>query len=57
MGLNCVRPADPLSALIPRSDKIDVSIIRESKLPIIFMIGGPGAGKGSLIFYIYYIQK
>ncbi|XP_050456763.1 adenylate kinase isoenzyme 1-like [Cataglyphis hispanica] len=45
MGLNCVTPVDPLSALIPRPDKIDVSLIIESKLPIIFMIGGPGAGK------------
>ncbi|XP_029680829.1 adenylate kinase isoenzyme 1-like [Formica exsecta] len=47
MGLNCVRPVDPLSALIPRSDELDVSTIKESKLPIIFLIGGPGAGKST----------
>ncbi|EFN61860.1 Adenylate kinase isoenzyme 1 [Camponotus floridanus] len=45
MGLNCVRPVDPLCALIPRSTELDVSTIRESRLPIIFLIGGPGAGK------------
>lgn len=57
MGLNCVRPVDPLSALIPRSDELDVSTIKESKLPIIFLIGGPGAGKCSLTFHIYDIKR
>lgn len=57
MGLNCARPVDPLCALIPRSNKLDVSSIKESGLPIIFLIGGPGAGKGLLSFHIYDIQK
>ncbi|XP_072754221.1 adenylate kinase isoenzyme 1 [Anoplolepis gracilipes] len=47
MGLNCVRPVDPLCAMIPRSNKLDVSTIIESRLPIIFLIGGPGAGKST----------
>lgn len=56
MGLNCVRPVDPLCASIPRS-KLDVSTIRESRLPIIFLIGGPGAGKCLLSFHVYDIKK
>ncbi|KAL6267327.1 hypothetical protein P5V15_000402 [Pogonomyrmex californicus] len=47
MGLNCVRPVDPLCAVIPRDVGLDVSPIRESRLPIIFLIGGPGAGKST----------
>ncbi|XP_012539771.1 adenylate kinase isoenzyme 1 [Monomorium pharaonis] len=47
MGLNCVRPVDPLCAVIPRSIELDASPIKESKLPIIFLIGGPGAGKAT----------
>ncbi|KAG7201951.1 hypothetical protein KM043_004656 [Ampulex compressa] len=42
---NCVKPIDPLAAAIPRSSGIDASAIKESSLPIIFVIGGPGAGK------------
>lgn len=57
MGLNCVRPVDPLCALIPRSTELDVSTIRESRLPIIFLIGGPGAGKSWLILFIFTIFK
>ncbi|XP_026824070.1 adenylate kinase isoenzyme 1-like [Ooceraea biroi] len=45
MGINCVRGVDPLGATIPRSNKLDPSPIIESRLPIIFLIGGPGAGK------------
>lgn len=46
---NCVKPVDPLFATIPRTTiEIDVSPIRESNLPIIFLIGGPGAGKSLL---------
>ncbi|XP_071571815.1 adenylate kinase isoenzyme 1 [Temnothorax nylanderi] len=45
MGLNCVRPVDPLCAVIPRNIGLDASSVRESGLPIIFLIGGPGAGK------------
>lgn len=52
MGLNCVRPVDPLCAVIPRDNGLDASPIRESELPIIFLIGGPGAGKSSLDFYL-----
>jgi len=51
MGLNCVRPVDPLCAVIPRGIELDASSIRESRLPIIFLVGGPGAGKSSLNFY------
>ncbi|KYN06441.1 PREDICTED: adenylate kinase isoenzyme 1-like [Cyphomyrmex costatus] len=47
MGLNCVRPVDPLCAVIPRNIGLDASPIRESGLPIIFLIGGPGAGKST----------
>lgn len=52
MGLNCVRPVDPLGAVIPRVNGLDASLIRESGVPIIFLIGGPGAGKSSLNFYL-----
>ncbi|XP_011635567.1 adenylate kinase isoenzyme 1-like [Pogonomyrmex barbatus] len=45
MGLNCVRPVDPLCAVIPRDVGLDASPIRDSRLPIIFLIGGSGAGK------------
>ncbi|XP_011875639.1 PREDICTED: adenylate kinase isoenzyme 1-like [Vollenhovia emeryi] len=45
MGLNCVRPVDPLCAVIPRNIGLDASSVRDSELPIIFLIGGPGAGK------------
>lgn len=48
---NCLKPVDPLFASIPRSvDGIDISPIKESRLPIIFLIGGPGAGKSWLKF-------
>lgn len=52
MGLNCVRPVDPLCALIPRGNELDVTAIKESRLPIIFLIGGPGAGKSLLTFHV-----
>lgn len=54
MGLNCVRPVDPLCAVIPRNIGLDASPIRESGLPIIFLIGGPGAGKSSLNMYLQF---
>ncbi|KYN20313.1 PREDICTED: adenylate kinase isoenzyme 1-like [Trachymyrmex cornetzi] len=47
MGLNCVRPVDPLCAVIPRSIGLDATPVKESGLPIIFLIGGPGAGKST----------
>ncbi|EGI63910.1 PREDICTED: adenylate kinase isoenzyme 1-like [Acromyrmex echinatior] len=47
MGLNCVRPVDPLCAMIPRNISLDATPIKESGLPIIFLIGGPGAGKST----------
>ncbi|KAL0108305.1 hypothetical protein PUN28_015089 [Cardiocondyla obscurior] len=47
MGLSCVHPVDPLHAEIPRSVQIDASSIRQSSLPIIFLIGGPGAGRAT----------
>ncbi|XP_012059454.1 PREDICTED: adenylate kinase isoenzyme 1-like [Atta cephalotes] len=47
MGLNCVRPVDPLCAMIPRNTELDATPIKESGLPIIFLIGGPGAGKST----------
>lgn len=43
---NCVKPIDPLSALIPRSTDPNVAALKDSTVPIIFLIGGPGAGKG-----------
>ncbi|KYN31684.1 putative adenylate kinase isoenzyme F38B2.4 [Trachymyrmex septentrionalis] len=46
MGLNCVRAVDPLSAMIPRNG-LDATPVKESGLPIIFLIGGPGAGKST----------
>lgn len=56
MGLGCVRPIDPLSAVIPRTISIDVSAIKNSRIPIIFLIGGPGAGKSLLSLYLYLMQ-
>ncbi|KAG5326982.1 KAD1 kinase, partial [Acromyrmex heyeri] len=47
MGLNCVRPVDPLCAVIPRNIILDATPIKESGLPIICLIGGPGAGKST----------
>ncbi|XP_012215354.1 adenylate kinase isoenzyme 1-like [Linepithema humile] len=44
---NCVKPIDPLSALIPRNNESNVTAIKESTVPIIFLIGGPGAGKAT----------
>jgi len=38
--------------VIPRSIGLDASPVRESGLPIIFLIGGPGAGKSSFNFYL-----
>lgn len=50
---NCVKPVDPLSALIPRSTDPNVTAIKEATVPIIFLIGGPGAGKSlCLKFYL-----
>lgn len=49
---NCVRPVDPLIASIPKSTRIDASAVKQSRLPIIFIIGGPGAGKRLLKTYI-----
>lgn len=55
MGINCVKNVDPLSATIPRSNKLDPSPIIESRLPIIFLTGGPGAGKSLSDTYIIQI--
>ncbi|XP_032689199.1 adenylate kinase isoenzyme 1-like [Odontomachus brunneus] len=41
---NCIKPADSPFTDIP-SDKVDITPVKESGLPIIFLIGGPGSGK------------
>ncbi|CAK9806453.1 Adenylate kinase isoenzyme 1 [Anthophora quadrimaculata] len=45
---NCIKPVDPLVASLPRGINVDGSPIKESKVPIIFVIGAPGAGKRTL---------
>ncbi|KAF3428817.1 hypothetical protein E2986_01989 [Frieseomelitta varia] len=45
---NCIKPSDPLLASLPRGVNVDTKAIRESGLPIIFVIGGPGVGKRTL---------
>ncbi|XP_076623207.1 adenylate kinase isoenzyme 1 [Colletes latitarsis] len=46
---NCIKPYDPVLDSIPRNSfNIDTTPIRESGLPIIFVIGGPGVGKRTL---------
>ncbi|XP_076245942.1 uncharacterized protein LOC143186256 [Calliopsis andreniformis] len=45
---NCIKPVDPLIASLPKTIGVDASPIVESQLPIIFIIGGPGAGKRTL---------
>ncbi|XP_029040391.1 adenylate kinase isoenzyme 1-like [Osmia bicornis bicornis] len=45
---NCIKAADPSMASLPRGINVDTSRIRESGLPIIFLIGGPGVGKRTL---------
>lgn len=49
---NYMRPTDPLSLSLPKGINVDTSPIKRSKLPIIFIIGGPGSGKS---YYIYFI--
>ncbi|CAK9800404.1 Adenylate kinase isoenzyme 1 [Anthophora plagiata] len=45
---NCIKPVDPLIASLPRGVNVDGSPIKESGVPIIFVIGAPGAGKRTL---------
>ncbi|CAD1478637.1 unnamed protein product [Heterotrigona itama] len=45
---NCIKPSDPLIASLPRGVNVDTKAIKESGLPIIFVIGGPGVGKRTL---------
>ncbi|XP_033360095.1 adenylate kinase isoenzyme 1-like isoform X2 [Bombus vosnesenskii] len=45
---NCMKSTDPLTASLPKSISIDTTAIKESGVPIIFVIGGPGAGKRTL---------
>ncbi|OAD52443.1 Adenylate kinase isoenzyme 1 [Eufriesea mexicana] len=45
---NCIKPTDPLVDSLPKGINVDTTAIKESGLPIIFVIGGPGAGKRTL---------
>ncbi|KOC61182.1 Adenylate kinase isoenzyme 1 [Habropoda laboriosa] len=45
---NCIKPVDPLVASLPRGITVDGSPIKESGVPIIFVIGAPGSGKKTL---------
>ncbi|XP_076668047.1 adenylate kinase isoenzyme 1 [Andrena cerasifolii] len=45
---NCIKPAESLISSTPRGINVDASPIKESQLPIIFLHGGPGAGKRTL---------
>ncbi|EFN80136.1 adenylate kinase isoenzyme 1 [Harpegnathos saltator] len=42
---NCLRYIDPSFAGLSRDVGVDITPVKESRLPIIFLIGGPGAGK------------
>ncbi|KAF7400898.1 adenylate kinase isoenzyme 1-like [Vespula maculifrons] len=44
---NCLKPRDPLEAILPRETGIDASAVREANLPIVCLIGGPGSGKST----------
>ena len=52
---NCMKSTDPLTASLPKSISIDTTAIKESGVPIIFVIGGPGAGKSYRI-YLYLVS-
>ncbi|XP_076177354.1 adenylate kinase isoenzyme 1 [Ptiloglossa arizonensis] len=45
---NCIKPYDPYDSISRNSLTIDTTPIKESVQPIIFLIGGPGAGKRTL---------
>lgn len=50
-----MKSTDPLTASLPKSISIDTTAIKESGVPIIFVIGGPGAGKSYRI-YLYLVS-
>nr|XP_003706407.1 PREDICTED: adenylate kinase isoenzyme 1-like [Megachile rotundata] len=45
---NCINAMDPVFGSIPTGINVDGTLIKESGLPIIFLIGGPGVGKKTL---------
>ncbi|KAG6795348.1 adenylate kinase isoenzyme 1-like [Apis mellifera caucasica] len=49
---NYMRPTDPLSLSLPKGINVDTTPIKRSKLPIIFIIGGPGSGKRTITTHV-----